>query len=330
MKYQNLSHLSKQTLLKTKIKNFDLSFEKSFYVDLLINLHLELKRKDLLIRPKIWASDEWFCPDGHTSFAIPFTLLDSRFLELEKEFGLKTEGQEANDFMKLARHECGHIIDNAYNLRNLTGRSDVFGDLNVPYPIDYTFKKHSKKYVKHLTENYAQAHPEEDWAETFAVWLDSHSQWREKYRDWPAFEKLLFLNKTMNSLKNVKPKINQKAIDPYTNFEITLGDYFKLKKQNQIRNFNKLGIKEFITNGKGHEDLYLGLVKHKKQIIENINKKTKFKKYDLTYAIEDLELNAKKKGLKIIKVKNKMKTLNEIALIYSSKFLKEGKHRILM
>ena len=42
---------------------------------------------------------------------------------------------------------------------------------------------------------YAQAHPAEDFAETFAVWLQPGSSWRQRYEGWPALSKLEYVER---------------------------------------------------------------------------------------------------------------------------------------
>ena len=43
--------------------------------------------------------------------------------------------------------------------------------------------------------HYAQKHPDEDWAETFAVWLEG-GPWRRRYRDWQvALAKLEYVDR---------------------------------------------------------------------------------------------------------------------------------------
>jgi len=232
MAYDNLSTISKNSILKLKLKDLNISFEESGLVKNLKILHHELEKKNLKVRPLIWGSDDWFCPDGHTSFAVPFTLFHPRLIELEKELCGSIEGELQEDFLKLSRHECGHVIDNAFNLRDIAGRVELFGDHNEKYPDQYTFKKYSKKFVRHLSENYAQAHPEEDWSETFAIWLTPKSQWKSKYEGWPALTKLNYVNSVMKQLKNKRSNNrNDMFYDHFKSLDLSLGEYFKQKKK---------------------------------------------------------------------------------------------------
>ena len=59
-------------------------------------------------------------------------------------------------------------------LRRRPTRRRLFGNPATQYPEYYTPKPYSKSFVQHLDHWYAQSHPDEDFAETFAVWLDPH------------------------------------------------------------------------------------------------------------------------------------------------------------
>ena len=57
----------------------------------------------------------------------------------------------------------------------------LFGDPTVAYPVSYKPRVESRDYVINLTSWYAQAHPVEDFAETFAIWLNPFIDWRAAY-----------------------------------------------------------------------------------------------------------------------------------------------------
>ena len=103
--------------------------------------------------------------------AIPFYLAHPRLEKLERAQMLEVEGGTPEWCMKILRHEAGHAIDNAYKLRQRRRRQQIFGPSYMQYPDYYTPKPYSKSFVLHLDSWYAQSHPDEDFAETFAVWL---------------------------------------------------------------------------------------------------------------------------------------------------------------
>jgi hypothetical protein len=150
----------------------------------------ELDARTLTFRPHYWLSEEWFTPDDVPGIAIPFYLAHPRLAKLEAAQMLEVEGGDPGSCLRILRHEVGHAIDNAYQLRRRVTRRRLFGTPATPYPEYYTPKPYSKSFVQHLDHWYAQSHPDEDFAETFAVWLDPQSMWAARYTGWPALRKL--------------------------------------------------------------------------------------------------------------------------------------------
>jgi len=131
-------------------------------------LHGELAARGLAFRPHFWLSDEWFTPDGVPGIAIPFYLAHPRLAKLELRQMLEVEGGAPDWCLKILRHETGHALENAYHLRRRRRRRELFGSTTEPYPEFYAPRPYSKSFVIHLDMWYAQAHPDEDFAETFA------------------------------------------------------------------------------------------------------------------------------------------------------------------
>lgn len=156
-------------------------WEKSGMKAAVGQLYSELRAKGLDYFPHIWISDEWFCPDRIAGIAAPFYLFDERLLRLEKQYVGRVEGANLTDRMKILRHEAGHAIDNAFGLRRCPERRRIFGSSRETYPTSYQPQVFSRQYVRHLGQGYAQSHPDEDFAETFAVWLTPESQWQARY-----------------------------------------------------------------------------------------------------------------------------------------------------
>jgi hypothetical protein len=144
---------------------------------------------------------------------------------------LEVEGGTPQWCMQILRHEAGHAIENAYLLRRRPRRRKLFGKSSVPYPEYYTPKPYSKRYVLHLDRWYAQAHPDEDFAETFAVWLSPDSNWRERYAGWPALKKLEYVNELMTELAGKPPRVaTQEIVEPLASLATTLRDHYRHKR----------------------------------------------------------------------------------------------------
>lgn len=193
----------------------------------------ELAAKGLKFRPYIWISDDWFCPDGAPGFATPFYLFDPSLTALERKMMGRCEGETDRELIRLMRHECGHAIDNAFKLRRKKERQQLFGSTKTPYPTSYVPDLDSTDYVTHLGDSYAQAHPDEDWAETFAVWLAAKdmSALRRRYQGTRALEKLEYMDRLMASLKGVSPLVTEKwKCDSASELDVSLEEYYRKKR----------------------------------------------------------------------------------------------------
>ena len=199
--------------------------------DRIQRLHDELEAKGIQFRPHYWLSEEWFTPDGITGIAIPFYLAHPRLMRLEDKQMLEVEGGTEQWCLKILRHELGHAIDNAYRLRRRRRWREVFGKASQPYPRYYSPKPYSKNHVLHLGMWYAQSHPVEDFAETFAVWLRPRSRWRSQYQGWPALKKLEFVDELIKEVRADKAKVrSRERIDPVSTIRTTLREHYRKKR----------------------------------------------------------------------------------------------------
>ncbi|HXQ63821.1 MAG TPA: putative zinc-binding metallopeptidase [Steroidobacteraceae bacterium] len=194
------ANLPDAELLDVRFCDLELSLERSPVAPLVHRLYQELSRRGIAFRPHCWLGEEWFTPDGVPGFALPFFLAHPRLRRLERRMMHELEGGNRNWFMRIVRHEAGHAVDNAYRLRRRRQWRETFGPASLPYPSSYRPRPGSRRYVQHLGSWYAQSHPTEDFAETFAVWLKPGSRWRTDYRDWPALAKLELVDSLMREV----------------------------------------------------------------------------------------------------------------------------------
>jgi hypothetical protein len=195
-------------------------------------LRHELEGAGIRAPVHFYIAEEWFTPDGATAIAIPFYLAHARLAKLEEAQMLEVEGGEYEWCMRILRHEAGHAIDNAFKLRLRRERRKVFGSHKKPYPESYTPRPYSKRFVLHLDAWYAQSHPDEDFAETFAVWLTPNSEWRPRYAGWPAAKKLEYMDALMRSVRNKPPRLdNPEEIDPLRRLRKTLRQHYRNKRR---------------------------------------------------------------------------------------------------
>jgi hypothetical protein len=223
--------LSDAELLKVRLCDLKLTLAGTELEARTELINAELKERGLLFRPHVWLSTEWFSPDGVPGFAIPFYLAHPRLAELEQRQMHEVEGGTPRSCLQLMRHETAHALDNAYALHGRDDWREVFGRFDSDYVTHYQPKPYSKRFVRHLELWYAQSHPAEDFAETFAVWLDPTSRWRSRYRGWPALQKLHYLDGLMRDIEGKKPaKRNRFRIEPIGELKKTLGDYYREKR----------------------------------------------------------------------------------------------------
>jgi hypothetical protein len=222
---------SDEELLDVRMSELPLAIEGTL-ADRIAQLRGELTARELTFPLHFYLSDEWFTPDGATAIAIPFYLAHPRLAKLEDAQMLEVEGGEHESCMRILRHEAGHAIDNAFRLRRRRQRQHVFGSPSQPYPEFYTPKPYSKSFVLHLDSWYAQSHPDEDFAETFAVWLTPNSEWRQRYAGWRALGKLEYMDGLMDSLRGAEASVeNPEEIDPLGALRTTLRQHYRNKRR---------------------------------------------------------------------------------------------------
>jgi hypothetical protein len=232
--------LKDDELLERRICDLGVRIAGSELEGRVAQLNEEMSARGLAFRPACYLGDEWFSPDGVPAIAIPFYLAHPRLKSLELHQMLEVEGGTAEWCQQLLRHECGHAIDHAYRLSSREDWRKVFGSPETEYaPEHYQPRPYSKGFVRHLPNWYAQAHPDEDFAETFAVWLSMPpDQWREQYRGWKALEKLNFVQSLMEEARAAKPKVTRgRRISEARKLRKTLARYYAERRRLYAEDF---------------------------------------------------------------------------------------------
>lgn len=199
-------------LLKLRFSDLRLRLPGSAVWPEVQRVHYELERRGIRFRPHVWLSTEWFSPDGVPGIAIPFFAAHPRLARLERRMKGEVEGGTRLWRLRILRHEAGHAIDTAFGLRRRADWRAAFGHASKPYPGDYSVRPGSRGYVLHLGHWYAQSHPTEDFAETFAVWLQPKARWRREYRGWPALDKLEFVETLMEEIAGQPARIRDRSV----------------------------------------------------------------------------------------------------------------------
>lgn len=229
---RTLDRMSDASLLALRFCDLELPRTTGMVAGHMRRLHGELRARGIGFRPHYWYADEWFSPDGVPGIALPFYLAQPRLMRLERRLMHQVEGGNSRALMMILRHEAGHVLDTAYRLRQRRDWQEVFGSPRERYPDDYAPRPASRRYVLHLGAWYAQSHPTEDFAETFAVWLQPRARWRREYAGWPALRKLEYVDGLMQEIARRKPKsASRREIDPVERSRRTLGEHYELKAQ---------------------------------------------------------------------------------------------------
>jgi hypothetical protein len=225
------TRLDDERLLDLRFCDLRLSMARSPLEGSVRRLYAELAAKGIRFRPHVWLAEEWFSPDGVPGIAIPFYLAHPRLMRLERRFMHEVEGGNDKWLMRVLRHETGHAIDTAFGLRRRKSWRETFGKASRRYPSRYSPRPGSRNFVLHLGHWYAQSHPTEDFAETFAVWLPPRSRWRSQYSDWPALAKLEYVDRTMGELRGQRPpNLDRRVVEPLSENTRTLREHYRRKQ----------------------------------------------------------------------------------------------------
>jgi hypothetical protein len=188
------------------------------------------------VRPHFYLSTEWGVPWGTISIAIPFYLARPDLTSLHAERSGFVEGISDRDILRYLRHEMGHVVNYAYRLFEESEWVERFGAITQPYEEEYRPKPFSRHFVRHLPGWYAQKHPDEDWSETFAVWMTPGIDWRSQYSGWPiALAKLDYCDRRMRELAAAPPKVQTIDHDEdVAGVMVTLEDYYRTKSDTDL------------------------------------------------------------------------------------------------
>jgi hypothetical protein len=329
---------SDERLLDLRLCDLDLDLERSPLRPRIRRLQRELAARGLAFRPHFWLSDEWFTPDGVPGVAVPFYLAHPRLVALEKAQMREVEGGTADWCMRILRHETGHAIENAFRLRHRKKRQALFGKTSRPYPQEYVPRPDSKRYVLHLEAYYAQSHPDEDFAETFAVWLTPRSAWRRKYAGWPALRKLEYVDQLMDELRGRRPPVRRRVqVDPLQRLKLTLRDYYAKKRERygveSLRSYDEDLRRVFGTGPAVARNPTAAAVlrAHGTMLRRRVAAVTAEHEYTVNRVLDELAQRAT--DLRLRTTKPLQPTLLDVAVLLAAqtlRFVRSGRHRIAL
>ena len=287
----NLSKLSEEELLNLRVCELPLSIEGTWLEECVKALYQELEDRGFRFQPPCYLADEWLTPDKEPVVGVPFFLAHPALIKLEKKMVLDAEGSTRSWCMKLLRHETGHALNYAYKLYRRKKWQKVFGQFSKQYDDTYRFRPYSKSFVRHLEDYYAQYHPDEDFAETFAVWLTPGLNWQSQYKGWKALAKLNYVDELMNEIKGKESLVKRgKKYWEASRMRINLKNFYKKKRHSYMEDFpdfHDSNLKKIFlepldhsSSKKNKETLAANTIRrYKKDILNNIATWTGEKKY---------------------------------------------------
>ena len=333
-----LAALSDEELLEVQFRELDLTLEGTDLELRIERLNGELAARDLTFRPHFWLSDEWFTPDGIPGIAVPFYLAHPRLAKLEMAQMLEVEGGDPASCMRILRHEAGHAIDNAFHLRRRVRRRELFGSSRVPYPDYYSPKPYSKNFVLHLDSWYAQSHPDEDFAETFAVWLTPDSQWPQRYHEWPALRKLEYVDLVMQSLAGRAPAVTTTAtVDHLADLKGTLRQHYRRKRRHygiDYPSFYDRDLRRLFSDAPEHGQnmtaaQFLGRIR--KPVRRMVGSWTGIYQYTIDQVLEDVIERCRQLNLRLAVPEDQARLEFTVLLtVQTMNYLHDGRHRVAL
>jgi hypothetical protein len=228
---------TEQTIWATPIRDLELQIAGTRLEPVVKKFEAELRRAGIhKLRPHIYLSDAWGVPFGTISIAIPFYLARPDLTTLHARHDGHVEGTSPTDVLRYLRHEMGHVVNYAYRLYEREDWIKQFGSITQPYLEEYRVEPFSRRFVRHLPGWYAQKHPDEDWAETFAVWMTPGLNWRSEYAGWPeALAKLTYCDRLMAELADRDPPVTATDADEAVEgMDYSLADYYRRMAGTQV------------------------------------------------------------------------------------------------
>ncbi len=329
---------SDEALLDLPMCDLHIGLKDSFVEQPITELTRELEDRRLQFCPHFWLSNEWFTPDGVPGIAVPFYLAHPRLAKLEQAQMLEVEGGTTEWCLRILRHEAGHAIENAYKIRRRKTRQDMFGKSSQRYPLYYSPRPYSRSFVRHLDLWYAQSHPDEDFAETFAVWLTPDSLWEERYRGWPVLKKLRYVDGLMKELADTSPCVTtREEVDALPTLKKTLREHYERKRRHY-------GVERHLQYDPDLKRLFSTLPNHtnkmsaatflnrfRREVRKKVASWTGEYQYTIDQVLEDMIQRCRELNLRVPMAEEQAKLDFTILLtVHTMNFLRSGRHRVAL
>jgi len=325
-------------LLDMRMCDLHVGVEGPFLRQCLGQLYKEMDRRGIHFRPHFWLSSEWFTPEGIPGCALPFYLAHPRLMQLERHQMLEVEGGTRDSCLRILRHELGHALDHAYLFHRRRKWQQLFGRSSEPYPEFYKPRPYSKRFVLHLDYWYAQSHPDEDFAETFAVWMRPRPNWRKRYQGWPVLKKLAYVDELMSEIADQKPVVTSRARhEPISHIRQTLREHYEEKQENYGReypDFYDHDLRRLFSDAPQHakrESAAAFLRRVRREVRGLVARWTGEYEYTIDLVLKDMIGRCRELKLRVASPEKQLKIDFSILLtVQTMNYLHTGRHRVGM
>jgi hypothetical protein len=266
-------------------------------------------------------------------------MVHPRLAQLEQNQMLEVEGGAPDWCMRILRHETGHALDNAYRFRRRRGRQRLFGNSSQRYPEYYTPRPYSKSFVMHLELWYAQSHPDEDFAETFAVWLTNDVDWwKKRYAGWPALKKLEFVDALMREIAGqVPPRLPRRRYEPLGQLRKTFRQHYQEKQGRygvDFPNFYDRDLRRVFSDSPQHAAnpaAHSFLKKIRKEVRRYVSRWTGVYQYTIDQVFEEMLNRTRELNLRLAASEEQAKLDFMVVLtVQTMNFLHSGGHQLAL
>lgn len=330
--------LRDEALLDVRMADLGLQIKGTILEDRISRLHEELEERRIRLRPHCWLAEEWFAADGVPGIAVPFYLAHPRLMELERRQMFAVEGGPRDECLRILRHEAGHTLESAFRLSRRREWRQVFGRASIAYPTHYRVRPSSDEYVLHLGSWYAQSHPSEDFAETFAVWLQPQGNWRRRYAHWPALKKLAYVDKLMHELADVKPPVrSRETVEPLPRLRITLREHYRRRHESYSVAYPPVYDRALrrIFGGRSRpeydESAAAFLRRRRRELTESVSQLLGVHPYVVDHLLMEMILQTRRLGLRRHRSELRTKAASETMLtVQTKRFIRAGHHKLVL
>ncbi|MBI1883717.1 MAG: putative zinc-binding metallopeptidase [Chlamydiae bacterium] len=177
--------LELEDVLQSPVHSLGLTLRGSRMERCIQDLLQELNHFKIILRPHFYLSDGYGTCEGTANIGLAFWDVDHTLSLIAARY--LGEYYRLEDIRMVLRHEMGHAFCYSYKLYRLKEFRQVFrvkGHFFNTYPVGNRYHRNpwSHDFVNPCGDCYAQKHPDDDFAETFATLLSSKLNWKRRYR----------------------------------------------------------------------------------------------------------------------------------------------------